>query len=92
MIHPFNDFETIAGQGTIGVEILRSCSGRELDAIFVCCGGGGMLSGVAAYLPHRRGRSPERAAGGSRRGAVGSAGPDQHAILFGGQPEGARPA
>eukprot|EP00536_Pseudo-nitzschia_multiseries_P009856 jgi/Psemu1/201919/e_gw1.287.42.1 len=50
MIHPFDDPHVIAGQGTIGLEILKSCVSRPLDAIFVCCGGGGMLAGIAAYV------------------------------------------
>ena len=50
MIHPFDDPLVIAGQGTIGLEILKACVSRPLDAIFVCCGGGGMLAGIAAYV------------------------------------------
>lgn len=54
MIHPFDDPYVIAGQGTIGVEILKECVGGRLDAIFVCCGGGGMLAGIAAYVKRVR--------------------------------------
>lgn len=54
MIHPFDDPYVIAGQGTIGLEILKSCVSRPLDAIFVCCGGGGMLAGIAAYVKRVR--------------------------------------
>jgi len=54
MIHPFDDPYVIAGQGTIGVEILKECVSRPLDAIFVCCGGGGMLAGIAAYVKRVR--------------------------------------
>mmetsp|Transcript_118859 Transcript_118859/g.243030 ORF Transcript_118859/g.243030 Transcript_118859/m.243030 type:complete len:604 (-) Transcript_118859:163-1974(-) len=54
MIHPFDDPHVIAGQGTIGLEILKSCVSRPLDAIFVCCGGGGMLAGIAAYVKRVR--------------------------------------
>jgi len=54
MIHPFDDPYVIAGQGTIGVEILKECVGRPLDVIFVCCGGGGMLAGIAAYVKRVR--------------------------------------
>lgn len=50
MIHPFDDPDVIAGQGTIGMEICKATAGRKLDAIFVCCGGGGMLAGIAAYV------------------------------------------
>ncbi len=54
MIHPFDDPDVIAGQGTIGMEILKQTVSRELDAIFVCCGGGGMLAGIAAYVKRVR--------------------------------------
>jgi threonine dehydratase len=53
MIHPFDDPHVIAGQGTIGMELLRQKS-SDLDAIFVCCGGGGLLAGVAAYVKRVR--------------------------------------
>lgn len=49
-IHPFDDPDVIAGQGTIGVEILRQRAGDEIDAIFVAVGGGGMISGIATYV------------------------------------------
>ena len=48
-IHPFDDPDVIAGQGTIGVEILRQHSGR-IDALFVPVGGGGLIAGIAAYV------------------------------------------
>jgi threonine dehydratase len=48
-VHPFDDPDVIAGQGTIAMEILRQHPGR-LDAVFVAIGGGGLISGVAAYL------------------------------------------
>ena len=48
-IHPFDDPDVIAGQGTIGMEILRQHSGA-LDAIFVPIGGGGLIAGIAAYV------------------------------------------
>lgn len=54
MIHPFDDPSVIAGQGTIAMEILKSTAGRPLDAIFCCCGGGGMLAGIAAYVKRIR--------------------------------------
>lgn len=54
MIHPFDDPYVIAGQGTIGLEILKACVSRPLDAIFVCCGGGGMLAGIASYVKRVR--------------------------------------
>jgi threonine dehydratase len=49
-IHPFDDPDVIAGQGTIGLEILRqmqSSPSKKLDAVFVAIGGGGLISGVA---------------------------------------------
>lgn len=52
-VHPFDDPDVIAGQGTIGMEILRQHAG-PLDAIFVAIGGGGMISGIAAYVKQLR--------------------------------------
>ena len=53
-VHPFDDPDVIAGQGTIGMEILRQHqalhSDRPIHAIFVAIGGGGLISGVAAYV------------------------------------------
>lgn len=48
-IHPFDDPDVIAGQGTIAMEILRQHQ-HSLDAVFVAIGGGGLISGVAAYI------------------------------------------
>lgn len=48
-VHPFDDPEVIAGQGTIAMEILRQHTG-PIDAIFVPIGGGGLISGIAAYV------------------------------------------
>ena len=48
-MHPFDDPDVIAGQGTIGMEILRQHQG-PIDAVFVAIGGGGLISGVAAYI------------------------------------------
>jgi threonine dehydratase len=48
-VHPFDDPEVIAGQGTIGMEILRQHQ-APIDAVFVAIGGGGLISGVAAYI------------------------------------------
>jgi threonine dehydratase len=50
-VHPFDDPDVIAGQGTIGVEISRQTRG-ELDAVFVPIGGGGLIAGIATYLKH----------------------------------------
>jgi len=48
-IHPYDDPDVIAGQGTIGMEILRQHTGH-IHAIFVPVGGGGLIAGVAAYV------------------------------------------
>ena len=48
-IHPFDDPDVIAGQGTIGMEILRQCQ-QPIHAVFVAIGGGGLISGIAAYI------------------------------------------
>jgi threonine dehydratase len=48
-VHPFDDPDVIAGQGTIGMEILRQGPG-PIDAIFVAIGGGGLAAGIAAYV------------------------------------------
>ncbi len=48
-IHPYDDPDVIAGQGTIGLEILRQRP-VGVDAIFVAVGGGGLISGIAAYV------------------------------------------
>ncbi|HSD73728.1 MAG TPA: threonine ammonia-lyase, biosynthetic [Steroidobacteraceae bacterium] len=48
-IHPFDDPDVIAGQGTIGMEILRQRPG-DIDAIFVPVGGGGLIAGIGAYV------------------------------------------
>lgn len=48
-VHPFDDPDVIAGQGTIGMEILRQHQG-PIDAVFIAIGGGGLVSGVAAYI------------------------------------------
>ncbi|MBS1212741.1 MAG: threonine dehydratase, partial [Proteobacteria bacterium] len=48
-VHPYDDPEVIAGQGTIGMEILRQ-QRDDLHAIFVPVGGGGLIAGVAAYV------------------------------------------
>ncbi|QEA38387.1 threonine ammonia-lyase, biosynthetic [Pistricoccus aurantiacus] len=52
-IPPFDDIDVIAGQGTVGMEILHQHSGR-LDAIFVPVGGGGLIAGIAAYVKYLR--------------------------------------
>src|SRR5512138_1985868 len=52
-VHPFDDPDVIAGQGTIGMEILRQHQG-PIEAIFVAIGGGGLISGIAAYVKRLR--------------------------------------
>jgi threonine dehydratase len=52
-VHPYDDPDVIAGQGTIGMEILRQ-SERPIDAVFIAVGGGGLISGIASYLKHLR--------------------------------------
>jgi threonine dehydratase len=52
-VHPYDDPDVIAGQGTIGMEILRQHPGH-IDAVFCCVGGGGLLAGVAAYIKRVR--------------------------------------
>ena len=51
-IHPFDDPDVIAGQGTIGMEILRQRAGEDIHAIFVPVGGGGLIAGVATYVKY----------------------------------------
>ena len=48
-IHPFDDPDVIAGQGTIGMEILDQAD-EEISAVFVPIGGGGLIAGIAAYI------------------------------------------
>jgi threonine dehydratase len=68
-VHPFDDPDVIAGQGTIAMEILRQQHGDSLDAIFVPVGGGGLIAGIAVYAkflyPRMKiiGVEPEDAAG-----------------------------
>ena len=52
-IHPFDDPDVIAGQGTIAMEILRQYQ-KPIHAIFVAIGGGGLISGIAAYVKRLR--------------------------------------
>lgn len=47
-VSPYNDEEVMAGQGTIGIELLRQLP--ELDTVFVSIGGGGLIGGIASYL------------------------------------------
>jgi threonine dehydratase len=52
-VHPYDDPDVIAGQGTIAMEILRQTR-RPIDAIFVAIGGGGLISGIASYVKRLR--------------------------------------
>ncbi|MEW6688506.1 MAG: threonine ammonia-lyase, biosynthetic [Pseudomonadota bacterium] len=52
-VHPYDDPEVIAGQGTIGMEILRQHT-RPIHALFVPVGGGGLIGGIAAYVKRLR--------------------------------------
>ena len=49
-IAPFDDPYVIAGQGTIGMELLRQTNLQELEAIFCCVGGGGLIAGIGVYI------------------------------------------
>jgi threonine dehydratase len=51
-VHPYDDPDVIAGQGTVGREILEQCA--DVDAVFVPVGGGGLLAGVAAWIKSQR--------------------------------------
>lgn len=54
-VSPYNDWHVVAGQGTIGVELARQVG--NIDAVFIATGGGGLISGVGAYLRHRSPRT-----------------------------------
>jgi threonine dehydratase len=47
-VHPFDDYRTIAGQGTIGIEIMNDID--RVDMLFAGIGGGGLISGVSSYM------------------------------------------
>ncbi len=52
-VHPFDDLDVIAGQATVGVEILQQLE-EKIDAIFVPVGGGGLIAGIASYIKQTR--------------------------------------
>lgn len=52
-VHPYDDPDVIAGQGTIAMEILNEHP-EPIEAIFCCVGGGGLLAGIAAYIKQLR--------------------------------------
>lgn len=54
-ISPYNDVEVVAGQGTIGMELLEQLP--ELDAVFLSVGGGGLIGGIGTALRHQRPRT-----------------------------------
>lgn len=68
-IHPYDDPEVIAGQGTIGLELVQQLDPESVDAIFIPIGGGGLIAGIGSVIkslyPHIRiiGVEPEDAAG-----------------------------
>ena len=49
LIHPYDDPDVIAGQGTVALELMAQCRGR-LDAVFIPVGGGGLSAGMATYI------------------------------------------
>ncbi|RYP90814.1 hypothetical protein DL770_003075 [Monosporascus sp. CRB-9-2] len=49
-IPPFDDPYVIAGQGTIGMELLRQTNIQKLEAVFCCVGGGGLIAGIGVYI------------------------------------------
>ncbi|MGR3344021.1 MAG: threonine/serine dehydratase [Paracoccaceae bacterium] len=51
-VSPYSDPDIIAGQGTIGLELAEQCP--DLAAVYVCVGGGGLISGIGSYLKARR--------------------------------------
>jgi threonine dehydratase len=86
-IHPFDDPAVIAGQGTIGRELIDQMDG-DVHAIFVPIGGGGLISGIAAYVKSKRpeiriiGVEPEDSAGMKASLAAGEPVKLKHVGLF----------
>jgi len=52
-VSPYNDPDIIAGQGTIGLELLEAFAGRQIDNVFIAIGGGGLISGIGAAIKHQ---------------------------------------
>jgi threonine dehydratase len=86
-IHPFDDPAVIAGQGTIGAEILKQTDGN-IDAVFVPVGGGGLIAGIATCIklqfPNIRiiGVEPEDSAGMQKSLAAGEPVSLDHVGIF----------
>ena len=90
-IHPFDDPDVIAGQGTIGAEILRQIDADfagNVDAVFVPIGGGGLIAGIASYVKALRpdvriiGVEPEDSAAMRDSVAAGKAITLEHVGIF----------
>ncbi len=77
-IHPFNDLDIIAGQGTVGVEVLNDIE-EPLDFIFAGIGGGGLMAGISAYVknisPNSKVIGVEPAGAASMKAAFDNDGP-----------------
>jgi threonine dehydratase len=67
-VHPFDDEEVIAGQGTIGLEVLEEL--KDVDAVFAAVGGGGLIAGIATAV---KALSPRTAVIGVQAGSAPSA-------------------
>ena len=85
LIHPFDHADVIAGQGTVGLEILEQCP--DVRTVVVCTGGGGLVAGIAVAVKALRPDVRVVAAQAARRGGVprfaggrppGAAGDDDH--------------
>lgn len=77
-IHPFNDLDIIAGQGTVAVEIMNDID-EKLDYVFSSIGGGGLVSGVSSYIknlsPGTKIIGVEPAGAASMKAAIANNGP-----------------
>ncbi len=86
-VHPFDDPDVIAGQGTIGAEILRQCE-SDIEAVLVPIGGGGLIAGIATYIKALRpdiriiGVEPEDSAAMRDSIAAGEAVTLEHVGIF----------
>ena len=83
LVHPYNDPLVIAGQGTIGLEILEAAAvlGVVPDAVLIPCGGGGLSAGIAPGAAHATARCRDRhrrARGLRRLRAFAARGPDRN--------------